>query len=76
MHTGTVRWFSDSKGCGSITRDDGGADVFAHFSASRHANLRSLHCNQRVSFRVSAGPKGAVARNIGLLARPETVGFE
>ena len=68
MHTGTVRWFSDSKGCGFIVPDDGSGDVFAHVSAFGDANLRSLPWNQRVSFRVSAGPKGAVARDIRLLA--------
>jgi CspA family cold shock protein len=64
MHAGTVRWFSYSKGCGFIIPDDGGADVFAHFSGFRDVGLRSLHPNQRVSFHVSAGPKGRVARNI------------
>jgi CspA family cold shock protein len=64
LHTGTVRWFSYSKGCGFITPDDGGADVFAHFSGFRDVGLQALHQNQRVRFRVSAGPKGRVARDI------------
>ena len=64
MKTGTVRWFSYSKGCGFIIPDDGSADVFAHFSALADAGVRSLHPNQRVSYVKHAGPKGAVAGNI------------
>jgi len=66
-HTGTVRWFSYSKGCGFITADDGGTDVFAHFSGFKDVGLRSLNQNQRVCFHLSAGPKGRVATNIYLL---------
>ncbi len=66
MKAGTVRWFSYSKGCGFIVPDGGGADVFAHFSGFRDGTLRSLHPNQRVRYYVSAGPKGAVARDISL----------
>ena len=62
MKTGTVRWFSYSKGCGFIIPDDGSADVFAHFSALEDAG--SLHPNQRVSYDKHAGPRGAVAGNI------------
>ncbi len=64
MSTGTVRWFSYSKGCGFIIPDDGGGDVFAHFSGLSGVGLRSLHPNQRVSYDVNAGPKGRVASNI------------
>jgi CspA family cold shock protein len=64
MSIGTVRWFSYSKGCGFIIPDDGGADVFAHFSGLSGVGLRSLHPNQRVSYDVSVGPKGRVASNI------------
>jgi CspA family cold shock protein len=64
MNTGTVRWFSYSKGCGFIIPDDGSADVFAHFSGFRDVGLRSLEQNQRVRYRVSAGPKGGVASNV------------
>jgi len=64
MSTGTVRWFSYSKGCGFIIPDDGGADVFAHFSGFGGVGLRSLHPNQRVSYDVNVGPKGRVASNI------------
>lgn len=64
MHTGTVRWFSYSKGCGYIIPDDGSADVFAHFSGFRDVTLRALERHERVNFRSSAGPMGAVASNI------------
>lgn len=67
MQTGTVRWFSYSKGCGFIVPDDGGADVFAHFSRFGDAQRISLDRNQRVGYRVSAGPKGPVASHIHAL---------
>jgi CspA family cold shock protein len=64
MQTGKVRWFSYSKGCGFIIPDDGDADVFAHFSEFADAGLLSLDANERVRYRVSAGPMGPVASNI------------
>jgi CspA family cold shock protein len=67
MANGTVKWFNDSKGFGFITPDDGGQDLFAHFSAIQGGGFKSLQENQRVSFDVTQGPKGAQASNI----RPE-----
>jgi CspA family cold shock protein len=64
MQTGKIRWFSYSKGCGFIIPDDGGGDVFAHFSAFADAALQSLRQNDRVRYRVSAGPRGRVASQI------------
>jgi len=64
MNTGTVRWFSYSKGCGFIVPDDGTADVFAHFSGLGDVGGPSPHPAQRVRYTVHAGPKGAVASNI------------
>ncbi len=64
MATGTVKWFSDAKGFGFIEPDEGGADVFAHFSAIAMDGFRTLKQGSRVSFEVTAGPKGALAQNI------------
>ena len=64
MATGIVKWFNDSKGFGFITPDEGGEDLFAHFSAIQSNGFKSLQENQRVSFEVTAGPKGKQASNI------------
>ncbi|HEY5633844.1 MAG TPA: cold-shock protein [Burkholderiaceae bacterium] len=63
--TGTVKWFSDSKGFGFITPDDGGKDLFAHFSEVRGATaFKSLSPDQRVHFEIKQGQKGLQAANI------------
>ena len=67
MATGTVKWFNDSKGFGFITPDEGGEDVFAHFSAIKADGFKSLKENQRVSFEVPTGPKGKQASNIDVI---------
>ncbi|RDK04968.1 cold-shock protein [Cupriavidus lacunae] len=64
MATGIVKWFNDSKGFGFIKPDDGGEDLFAHFSEVRADGFKSLQENQKVSFDVKVGPKGKQAANI------------
>ncbi len=64
MALGTVKWFNDSKGFGFVTPDDGGDDLFAHFSAVVEAGYKSLKEGQRVSFDVTDGAKGKQASNI------------
>ena len=61
MATGTVKWFNDAKGFGFITPDDGGEEVFAHFSEIQGNGYKSLKEQQRVSFEVTRGPKGMKA---------------
>ena len=64
MATGTVKWFSDAKGFGFIEPEEGGDDVFAHFSAIRMEGFRTLKPGGRVTFEVVQGPKGQLAQNI------------
>ena len=64
MSTGTVKWFNDSKGFGFITPDDGGKDLFVHFSAIQSNGFKTLEANQKVSYDVTSGPKGDQATNI------------
>ena len=62
--TGTVKWFTDSKGFGFITPDAGGADLFAHFQDIQADGFKSLSENQRVTFERATSPKGDKATNI------------
>jgi CspA family cold shock protein len=61
--TGTVKWFSASKGYGFIARPDG-PDVFVHFSAIQTEGFRTLHEGQQVEFTIEQGPKGLQAANV------------
>jgi CspA family cold shock protein len=64
MAIGTVKWFNAEKGFGFIQQDDGGADVFAHYSKIATQGYRELQEGQRVSFDVTSGQKGPQAENI------------
>ena len=58
MQTGIVKWFNDAKGFGFITPDEGGDDLFAHFSGINMPGFKTLQEGQKVSFEVTAGNKG------------------
>lgn len=60
---GTVKWFSDDKGYGFITPEEG-ADVFVHHTAIQADGYRSLSEGQVVEFEVQSGPKGPQAANV------------
>jgi CspA family cold shock protein len=62
--TGTVKWFNDAKGFGFIEPDEGGPDVFAHFSAIEMEGFRTLKQGGKVSFDMVQGPKGQLAQSI------------
>jgi cold shock protein len=61
MAQGTVKWFNGEKGFGFIATDDGGKDVFVHYSELQGSGFRTLEENQRVEFEVEQGPKGPQA---------------
>ncbi len=64
MRTGTVKWLNDSKGFGFIAPEDGGENVFVHFSAIQGNDFKSLAAGQKVSFAVEQGRKGWQAINV------------
>lgn len=65
--TGTVKWFNDQKGYGFIARNDGGDDVFVHYSAIQGNGFKSLAEGQAVEFSIQDGPKGPAAANVNLI---------
>jgi CspA family cold shock protein len=65
--TGTVKWFSSEKGYGFISQE-GGPDVFVHFSGIEGAGYKNLEENQQVEFEVTQGPKGLQATNVRIVS--------
>lgn len=62
--TGTVKWFDEPKGFGFIKPDNGGSDLFAHFSEIKGGGFKTLAENQRVEFEITQGRKGPQASSI------------
>lgn len=67
MPEGVVKWFSQEKGYGFITPDDGGKDLFVHYSEIQGSGFRNLDEGQRVSFDAQEGQKGPQASNVSPL---------
>jgi CspA family cold shock protein len=67
MAQGTVKWFNETKGFGFITPEDGGKDLFAHYSSIQSAGFKTLQEGQRVEFVVAPGAKGPQATQIKVI---------
>jgi CspA family cold shock protein len=68
MAEGTVKWFSNEKGYGFITPDDGEKDLFVHFSSIDGDGYKSLDDGAKVSYESEEGPKGPVAINVSVVS--------
>ncbi|WP_323844399.1 cold shock domain-containing protein CspD [Microbulbifer magnicolonia] len=74
MPTGTVKWFNNAKGYGFILADEGGEDLFAHYSAIQMEGYRTLKAGQQVTFDIIKGDKGYHAANISALTATDAAG--
>lgn len=68
MAVGKVKWFNNAKGFGFIVPEEGGEDIFAHYSTIQMDGYRSLKAGQQVTYEVQQGPKGLHAENIDIFA--------
>jgi CspA family cold shock protein len=66
MAQGTVKWFSDQKGYGFITPEDGGEDLFVHHNGIAGTGFKSLEEGAKVSYEATQGRKGMQAENVSL----------
>ncbi len=64
MARGTVKWFNEEKGYGFISPDEGGEDLFVHYTAIEGSGFRSLEEGERVSYEPTRGRKGEEAKNV------------
>ncbi|MFJ1457118.1 cold-shock protein [Nocardia sp. N2S4-5] len=67
MAQGVVKWFNSEKGFGFIAQDNGGPDVFVHYSAVSGSGFRSLDEGQRVEFEIGQGQKGPQAQDVRVI---------
>ena len=76
MATGNVKWFSNEKGYGFISPDDGGKDLFVHFSAIQGHGYKSLDEGDKVEFEVGQGQKGPQAQNVSIVEKAAPGGYD
>ncbi len=64
MSVGTVKWLKSEKGFGFIDQENGGPDVFVHYSEIQGQGFRTLEENQRIEFEIGQGTKGPQSQNV------------